>query len=210
MNVAGMNVNVNKMYLRDMPAEEDLQEAQKFAALALSRMNDRQFLDWLKNLYPEAGSGEVNIGIAVDGGVVHRFRYLDVLLVVEAEMDRRMGAERIRPNQIVVSLPPSEHLGYDPVAAMKLFLGAFQEYANKGQTEPELFTYRDQNPVINADWIDWHSARFSVERKTSWKLAANRIAKELNKNLDEVTIMPDAINPLMLLFVRSIDQHSRV
>lgn len=204
-----MRANVNKEFIREL-SDDELKQAQIFVSTTFSRMNDRQFLDWVKNLYPEAGGGQVNIGIAIEDGVVYRFYTKDILSVINTELDKRMGAERVRPNQVVVTLPDHGNRGYDPIQALKQFMDAFQEYANKGPVEPELYSFRDQQPVINADWITWHSAKYAVDRKTSWKAAAVQIAKELGKDLEQVSILPDEINPLKLVFAQTIDQMTRV
>lgn len=204
-----MGVRVNEEYLEGLD-ESRILEAQRLVAETFEKMSDRQFLDWVKNRFPEASTGQVNVGVVVEHNTIHRFRYEDIRGVVEKEFDTRMGAPRIKPNMIVVTMPTEVLVGIDPVMAMKYFLKEFQEYANNGPAEPKLYYNEDMQPRLNKDWLDWYSEKYSVERTTAWKAGVARIAEELKKDLREWIAVPNEYDVCRVHFTRTIDNFKDV
>lgn len=204
-----MGVRVSEEYLSHLTPERIL-EAQKLVADTLGRMSDRQFLDWVKNRFPEVSTGQVNVGVVVEHNTIHRFRYEDVRGVVEKEFDARMGAPRIKPNMIVVTMPTEVLVGIDPVMGMEYFLKAFKEYANNGPSEPNLYTQVDTQIRIQRDWMDWYSEKYSVDRRTAWKAATARIAEEQKKDLNEWLAVPDEHDVYRVRFILTIDKFKDV
>lgn len=204
-----MGVFVNEDYLEGLD-DAKTKEAQVLVAATFDRMNDRQFLDWVKNRFPEASTGLVNVGVVVEHNTIHRFHYATIREVVEKEFDARMGAPRIKPNMVVVTMPTEVLVGIDPVMAMEQFLLAFKEYASNGPAEPKLYLHDGGQPTINKSWMDWYSEKYSVERRVAWKAAVSRIAEELKKDMNEWTAVPNEHDLCKVHFVRSIDQYKDV
>ena len=203
---AEMQVAVSPQF-HNMPIEDkELREkGRSVAAGTLRRMNDRQFLEWLCNSYPEVANGSVNIGVMVDGNTIYRFASTDVFDIIQDELELRMGAARVTPDMVIVKMPKGMS-GYNPVEAVREFLNVFEEYASKGPAEPAVFKYDAEHFLINHEWVHWYRHKHSVDANTAWKEATVRIAAEVKIDLNKNTAMPVPGTPYRVVFVQTIDQ----
>lgn len=206
------DVNVSKKYLGEGSAEEPLSEellakGKAHAKNLLFRMNDRQFVEWLATRFPEAFTGQVNIGVVTPGNVLFRFNYTDVADVIREELVDRMALPRVTKNMLAVPLINVLGARATSLEFMQSALDLYKETMKDGPEEPPMYVHDDTiGEVITKEWIDWYTDLYGVTRNAAWKVAAAKIAKDYGKDLKEHTAVPDATNPLVVRFVKSIDQ----
>ncbi|MNG47084.1 hypothetical protein D3C79_49510 [compost metagenome] len=203
-----MAIRVNKTLLVDLVGD-DLRNAQELALNLLQKMNDRQFVEWLLVRFPEASTGELNIGIFTDGATAYRFFYKDVEHLIRQEVVKRMAAPRITPGVLAVDTKDSSGNRLPVITVVDKLVKALSKIEKEGPEEPKV--YHDGNhsgAVINREWIDWYTHRHSVSRQEAWKVAATKIAKDYGQDLTVLTPIPGLHNPFEVTFVKSVDHVS--
>lgn len=201
------DVRVNKSFIAENLTAADLEQGKELARDTLHRMNDRQFIEWLTERFPEAATGEVNIGVVTLGNVVYRFFYKDVSEIIRQELVARMGAPRLTKDMIGL---PIRNLKGDRVTSVEFMQSALDEFKSvmkEGPEEPKVYFHHNNDAqVINSEWIDWYTNMYGVTRTEAWKVAAGKIGKEYGKDPKEFTAVPGPSNVYEVHFVRSIDQ----
>jgi len=203
-----MAIRVNKTLLVDLEGD-NLRNAQELALNLLQKMNDRQFTEWLLVRFPEAATGELNIGIVTDGATAYRFFYKDVEHLIRQEVVKRMAAPRITPGVLAIATKDSAGNRLPVITVVDKLVKALWKIENDGPEEPKV--YHDDNhsgAVINREWIDWYTHRHSVSRQEAWKVAATKIAKDYAQDLTVLTPIPGIHNPFEVTFVKSVDHVS--
>jgi hypothetical protein len=201
------NVSVNSAHLAEDISPEALEQGKEKARNILSHMNDRQFIDWLMERFPEASTGQVNIGIVTTGSVLLRFHYKDVADIIRTELVTRLGVPRLTKDMIGLSIRTPNGNRVSSMAFMKDAIEAFELVMKEGPEEPKVYFHDDmRGEIINKEWLDWYADVYGVTRTTAWKVAAAKIAKDYGKDLKEFTPIPGEHNHCEVKFVRSIDQ----
>lgn len=201
-----MATRLSKIFLVELEGD-NLRQAQEMALNLLQKMNDRQFTEWLLVRFPEATTGELNIGIVTDGALAHRFFYKDVAHIIRQEVVKRMAAPRITPDVLAIATKDSAGNRLPAIAIMDKLVKAISKIEKEGPEEPKV--YNDDNHsgvVINKEWIDWYTHKHSVSRQEAWKFAAAKIAKDYAQDLTEYTPIPGKHNPYEVNFVRSVER----
>lgn len=202
-------VNVNKTHLAVDMSPTVLEEGKSRARSILQRMNDRQFIDWLMERFPEASTGEVNIGVVTPGNVLFRFYYKDVSDIIRDELINRLGLPRLTKDMIALPLRDLNNNRVTSVEFMQSAIDAFQSVMKEGPEEPKVYTHDDRiGMVINKDWLDWYASMYGVTRTTAWKVAATKVAKDYGKDPKEFTAIPGPSNHYEVRFIQVIDQIS--
>lgn len=203
------DVRVNKSFIAENLSAEDLEQGKGRAKNVLERMNDRQFVDWLVERFPEASTGEVNLGVVTAGNVLYRFRYADVADIIREELISRLALPRITKNMIALPLVGLDGKRSTSLEFMQSALDAYAVTMKDGPEEPKTYTHDDAiGEIINREWIDWYTDMYGVTRNQAWKVAAAKIAKDYGKDPKEFTAVPDTKNRMVVHFVNSIDQIS--
>lgn len=203
------DVSVNKGYVSENLTPEELEKGKERAHSLLQRMNDRQFIDWLMERFPEATTGEVNIGVVTPGNVLFRYYYKDVANIIRDELVNRLGLPRLTKDMIGVPLRNEFGHRVTSVEFMQSAIDAFKVVMKDGPEEPKVYFHDERcGEIINKDWIDWYTSIYGVTRIEAWKIAAAKVAKDYGKDPKEFTAVPGPSNRYEVRFIQAIDQIS--